>query len=85
MANTPSILSGLTDEEILDEFVKRFKCDGAVLIYLDSFTEFGFANWTNPQGQKWVNELFTLAQNSINIPGKLQNIMDLEKDSMVVA
>jgi hypothetical protein len=48
----------LTDEEVLREFVKRFQCDGAVLIYLDSNTEFGFARWRNSLGRKWANNLF---------------------------
>ena len=48
----------LTDEEVLKEFVKRFQCDGAVLIYLDSQTEFGFGRWRNASGRKWVNNTF---------------------------
>lgn len=51
-------VSDLTDEEVLKEFVNRFECDGAVLIYLDSKTEFGFGRWQNPTGRKWVNNLF---------------------------
>ncbi len=48
----------LTDEEFLKEFVKRFECDGAVLIYFDSSIEFGFGRWRNSSGRKWVNQLF---------------------------
>ncbi|HET6995861.1 MAG TPA: hypothetical protein VFI06_12805 [Chitinophagaceae bacterium] len=84
MPNTPSILAGLTDEEILDEFVKRFQCDGAVLIYLDSRTEYGFARWSNSNGKKWVNELFTIAQNNLSFPNNGQEILEQE-DSMEMA
>ena len=48
----------LTDEQVLKEFVRRFQCDGAVLIYLDSSTEFGFGRWCNTKGQYWVDGLF---------------------------
>lgn len=52
----------LTDEQILTEFVKRFKCDGAVLIYLDEKSEFGFGAWNNSIGKTWVNYLFKLVK-----------------------
>lgn len=48
----------LTDEEVLKEFVKRFQCDGAVLIYLDSSSEFGFGRWKTSLGRKWVKNIF---------------------------
>ena len=51
-------ISNLTDEEILKEFVKRFECDGAVLIYMESNTEYGFGRWKNSKGKEWVNSLF---------------------------
>lgn len=51
-------ISNLTDEEILKEFVKRFDCDGAVLIYMESQTEYGFGRWKNSRGREWVNHLF---------------------------
>lgn len=51
-------ISNLTDEEILKEFVKRFDCDGAVLIYMESNMEYGFGRWKNSNGRKWVNHLF---------------------------
>jgi hypothetical protein len=51
-------ISNLTDEEILKEFVRRFECDGAVLIYMESNTEFGFGRWKNPKGKEWVKSLF---------------------------
>ncbi len=51
-------IENLTDEDVLKEFVKRFKCDGAILIYSDSGTEVGFARWRNSGGRKWVNRVF---------------------------
>lgn len=51
-------ISNLTDEEVLREFVKRFECDGAVLIYMESSSEFGFGRWKNKEGKKWVQDLF---------------------------
>lgn len=50
----------LTDEEVLNEFVKRFQCDGAILVYLDSTTECGFGQWRNSLGRKWVNNIFKI-------------------------
>ena len=35
-------IENLTDEQILKEFVKRFECDGAVLIYMEQNKEYGF-------------------------------------------
>jgi hypothetical protein len=59
MAKTRISAQNLTDEEVLKEFVRRFECDGAVLIYLDSATElgaaeFGFGRWRNTKGKYWV-------------------------------
>jgi hypothetical protein len=53
----------LTDEQILKEFVKRFKCDGAILVYRDENMEFGFGRWKNTVGQKWVSELIKVLKN----------------------
>jgi hypothetical protein len=58
----------LTDEEVLKEFVRRFQCDGAVLIYLDSNTEFGFGRWCNSKGQHWVNDLFNRFKKPVFLP-----------------
>lgn len=85
MIKTTSPLDGLSDEEILDEFVKRFECDGAILIYLDSNTEYGFAKWANSTGKKWATNLFTLAQSSVNLPGCIQEICEYENVSAVTA
>ncbi len=57
-------IANLTDEEVLKEFIKRFECDGAVLIYMDSNTEFGFGRWKNQQGKRWVQSLFKHIKNS---------------------
>lgn len=50
----------LSDEQILREFVKRFKCDGAILLYLEKNCENGIARWTNNSGKKWVKSLMPL-------------------------
>lgn len=50
-------IENLTDEEVLKEFVKRFECDGAILIYMESNTEFGFGRWRNTAGKEWVKYL----------------------------
>lgn len=83
MSKQNSIFLGLTDEEILDEFVKRFKCDGAILIYLDGNTEYGFARSTNVHGRKWVTELFRAAKNHLSIPDKNQEICEDEELRLV--
>lgn len=54
----PIVFDNLTDEEVLKEFVKRFGCDGAVLIYLQDESEFGFGAWNNALGRMWVNQIF---------------------------
>jgi hypothetical protein len=53
-----SPLGELTDEQILREFIKRFDCEGAVLIYMQDETEFGFGGWKDSLGRAWVNNLF---------------------------
>ena len=79
MSKQNSILLGLTDEEILDEFVKRFKCDGAILIYLDGNTEYGFARSTTAHGRKWIIELFRAAKNHLSMPDRNQEICEVEE------
>jgi hypothetical protein len=69
-------LDELTDEEILKEFVKRFQCDGAVLIYLDSNTEYGFARWRNSLGRKWANKLLKALKK--DVPDEDQNLIKLK-------
>jgi hypothetical protein len=84
MAKQNSILFGLTDEEILDEFVKRFDCDGAILIYLDGNTEYGFSRSTTVHGRAWTTELFTAAKNHLSIPDKNQEICEAEELRLAV-
>lgn len=50
----------LNDEEILKEFVKRFQCDGAILLYMDADEEYGFAKSRNVTGKKWANHIFNI-------------------------
>lgn len=59
----------LTDEDVLKEFIKRFECDGAILIYRDSEIENGFGRWRNANGRKWVNSVFNMLKKgqSLNI------------------
>jgi len=58
-------IENLTDEQVLKEFVKRFECDGAVLIYMESNTEFGFGRWRNKIGKQWVKQLFKTIKNDV--------------------
>lgn len=81
MSKQNSILYGLNDQEVLDEFVKRFECDGAILIYLDGNTEHGFSRSVNTHGQRWANELMTVAKNHLSLPGKHQEILDQEESA----
>lgn len=55
----------LTDEQVLKEFVRRFECDGAVLVYLEKKTEFGFGRWRNATGRNWVHTMFDNLQQTI--------------------
>jgi hypothetical protein len=48
-----SPIEGLTDEQVLKEFVKRFKPDGAMLMYFDSDVTYGFTRWRNKKGREW--------------------------------
>lgn len=58
--NISSDLQSLSDEQILKEFVKRFNCDGAILLYLEKNHENGIARWANNEGKKWVKNLMPL-------------------------
>ncbi|RZJ87734.1 MAG: hypothetical protein EOO20_15360 [Chryseobacterium sp.] len=56
-------IENLTDEQVLREFVKRFDCDGAILVYKSDDMEAGFGRWSNQSGRKWVNGILkTLKQ-----------------------
>lgn len=61
------ILQKSTDEQILAEFVKRFGCDGAILLYLDNGEESGLAKWINKEGKTWINNIFKEIKVSDNI------------------
>jgi hypothetical protein len=79
MAKTRISAQNLTDEEVLKEFVRRFECDGAVLIYLDSATElgaaeFGFGRWRNTKGKYWVRELFARVKREIIVPAESREL-----------
>lgn len=56
--NNKQLAQALTDEDVLKEFIKRFQCDAAVLIYLDSSKEFAFGRWSTGTGKAWVNSVF---------------------------
>ncbi|MEZ5013655.1 MAG: hypothetical protein R2794_05135 [Chitinophagales bacterium] len=60
--NNSKTIKELTDQEILEEFVKRFKCDGALLVYLDSNTEIGLGRWRNSNGKKWVSQSINILE-----------------------
>jgi hypothetical protein len=63
MRKVTQSITELSDEKILDEFVRRFKCDGAILIYHEASREFGFARWRNKTGQTWVKGIFNVLVN----------------------
>lgn len=69
-----SVIDNLTDEQILKEFVKRFKCDGAILVYIESNVEVGFGRWRNPDGKKWVNQLFKNIKDASHNENSILNI-----------
>ena len=68
MAKTRLSAKELTDAEVLEEFVRRFQCDGAVLVYLDDSTEYGFGRWHNARGRNWVNNIFRRIKQTVNLP-----------------
>jgi hypothetical protein len=68
--------SNLTDEQVLKEFVKRFRCEGAVLIYLDETTEYGFGRWRSSIGKKWVSTIFRTIKEDKTI---IKSIMSANK------
>ena len=79
MAKLRASAKNLTDEEVLQEFVRRFECDGAVLIYLNSASEcgaaeFGFGRWRNSKGKYWVDSLFKRVKQAVLVPSDCQEI-----------
>jgi hypothetical protein len=63
----PSPLAELTDEQILQEFIKRFDCEGAVLIYFQDEAEYGFGGWKSALGRTWVNNLFRRVKKDVRL------------------
>jgi hypothetical protein len=64
MNNISSPIAHLTDEQILKEFVKRFQCDGAILIYMEQNTEYGFGRWKTQDGKAWVKQIMNIIKKS---------------------
>lgn len=52
--------SNLTDEQVLAEFVKRFQCDAAILIYRDGDYHHAFWKWVNKDGKQWADHVMNL-------------------------
>lgn len=73
-------VENLTDEEILMEFVKRFECDGAALIYTDHGYEYAFGRWTNNTGKLWIKELFELLRGTQDNLKHIGNQRTINKD-----
>lgn len=70
MAKQRASAQNLTDEEVLEEFVRRFQCDGAVLVYLDDSTEYGFGRWHNARGRNWANNMFKRIKQTVTLPAE---------------
>ncbi|HEX8349122.1 MAG TPA: hypothetical protein VF598_04105 [Hymenobacter sp.] len=65
MAKQLASASELTDEQVLKEFVRRFQCEGAILIYLDGDTENWFCRWRNSTGRGWVKDFIAHMQRNL--------------------
>ena len=65
MAKQLASAQELTDEQVLKEFVRRFQCDGAILIYLDGDMENWFGRWRNPKGRRWVRDFINHMQRNL--------------------
>ena|GEM_PF-1135023 len=51
----PLNVHGLSDEQVLQHFVRRVACDGAVLTYNDRYDDgASFRRWRNTQGRQWT-------------------------------
>jgi hypothetical protein len=74
-----SLLGELTDEQILQEFIKRFDCEGAVLIYFQDEAEYGFGGWKNAIGRTWVNNVFKRVKQEVRLRASLQAVGDGRK------
>lgn len=73
-------INQLSDEQVLKEFVKRFDCDGAVLIYLDEKMEYGFGRWQNRDGRQWVNQVFNAVKSEIQGKAFTTKAYQIEKN-----
>ena len=80
MAKQKLSVKELSDEEVLKEFVNRFKCDAAVLIYLDEDNEFGFGRWCNGTGRQWVKDVLGSVKQHVRLR---YNPMVLEEEVAV--
>jgi hypothetical protein len=69
-----SMFGELTDEQILQEFIKRFDCEGAVLIYFQDEAEYGFGGWKNAIGRTWVNNVFKRVKQEVRLRAPLQAV-----------
>jgi hypothetical protein len=69
-----SLLGELTDEQILQEFIKRFDCEGAVLIYFQEEAEYGFGGWKNAIGRTWVNNVFKRVKQEVRLRASFQAV-----------
>ena len=67
-------LGELTDEQVLQEFIKRFDCEGAVLIYFQDEAEYGFGGWKNAIGRTWVNNIFKRVKGEVRLRASLQKV-----------
>ncbi len=65
MGKQNKAISTLTDEQFLKEFMRRFNCDGAAFIYLDSGSEFAFGKWNNGTGRNWVKNVFNAVRRDV--------------------
>ena len=74
MIKKPSPFGELTDEQILQEFIKRFDCEGAVLIYFQDEAEYGFGGWKNAIGRTWVNDLFKRVKKDVRLRATIRAV-----------
>ncbi|KAA2238807.1 hypothetical protein F0L74_21575 [Chitinophaga agrisoli] len=76
MLKKQAYLNDLTDEQVLEEFVKRFQCDAAVLIYLESSSEFGLGRWRNSDGRRWVKDIFAAVKSGVSLNSLGKRVVD---------
>lgn len=76
MSKQKLCVKDLSDEDILKEFVKRFDCDGAVLMYLDDSNEFGFGRWNTGTGKTWVKDVLRAVKQNVYIKKDVTRVQD---------